>query len=141
MNKSGKVNNSSRVKESLSERPGRSKIRHPSGTYNPGVDIRYLGVRGDGGGGRGEFSSSFLPKLWLCSGTPPCDQDTSFSRPLYSGPQKSSAKSIQNFELRSSFNFVNMAMHFLSSTEGRQHRSATRKIQLFNFVSVIYRLC
>ena len=135
MNKSEKVNNSSRVKESLSDRPGRSKIRHPSGTYNPGVDIRYLGVRGDGG----EFSSSFLPKLWLCSGTPPCDQDTgtSFSRPLYSGPQKSSAKSIQNFELRSSFNFVNMAMHFRSSTESRQDRSATRKIQLFNFVSVI----
>ena len=39
MNKSEKVNNSSRVKESLSDRPGRSKIRHPSGTYNPGVDI------------------------------------------------------------------------------------------------------
>lgn len=55
MNKSEKVNNSSRVKESLSERPGRSKIRHPSGTYNPGVDIRYLGVRGDGGG-EGESS-------------------------------------------------------------------------------------
>ena len=48
MNKSGKVNNSSRVKASLfSDRPGRSKIRHPSGTYNPGADTRYLGVRGD----------------------------------------------------------------------------------------------
>lgn len=68
MNKSGKVNNSSRVKESLSERPGRSKIRHPSGTYNPGVDIRYLGVRGDGGGGEGrvllELPAKTLALQW-----------------------------------------------------------------------------
>lgn len=73
MNKSEKVNNLLRVKEFLLERFGRLKIRYFFGIYNFGVDIRYFGVRGDGGGGRGEFFLSFLLKFWFCSGILFCD--------------------------------------------------------------------